>query len=1060
MKQVLPILKNRLLFHTSLWILLDSTLMSLSLFPEDDSEAKKSASPTFIQQNAPKEDVAQGYTINFNNVSINEFLRFISKVLSINFVFDETDVQFNVTIVSEEPVSRENILAILIQELRIHDLVLLEEGENNLVITKNKTVQQLATVVSTDLAGSEKTQAPMITRVFRIKNANVSSLAAIIKPMISAGALLETSVETRQLIITDIRTNIDKIAELLESLDAPHSTLEIDVYVAKNIPPRDIVNLSREILTPFTMGNTLILVPQTETNTIFIVSTSDLVERAINVMSDLDKPTKGPAILEQRHLEKLAAESTFFLYPLKHKKGNQVLANLNDIAKHLSESSYPNIDLLTAIHNVKWVEENNSLIISGTKATVDELKTMIANFDTAEAKPPEKTTFFIYKPTHKAPKEIEKSLQELARDLESSGLVDIDFLETVASAKHIPLTNSILFTGTPEGLQKLKEMLASLDVQGVETTQVQHVGHLTFLIYKLKYVTANQLMASLNSFAGDLQKSNSLDPELAQALGSMKWIKETNSILFSGTQESLERVENLVKRFDIAELKSQPAQPAGQHSVPLSFSIYKPHYKTGDELISILCDFEQHLINSGVKDPALFGTINNLKWVENTSSIIISGEKDSITKVEGLLQRFDTPEKSPTPSIEAFENTSFLVYKLQYHRGEEISSALKQVAAELSKNPSAANKSLADAINSIQWITITNSLLVTGEQDVLTKLRELISNLDVPLKQVFIEVLVIETTLTNTQAFGLQWGGKMNYLNKFAAGTGNFPAVDPTTGQGGLGSSLTPTFSNGLNTVNGATPPSSTMIPLSTSGGGFDLGIIGDIIMHKGKSFINLGSLVNALQTDQDTTILLNPKIVAQDNNVSTIFIGQNVPYNSSVTQITGGGASNSQTSNIEYRDIGFNLTITPVLGNNDIVSLDISIDITSQLQTTASNTTFNISGIATTRTTMATKVRVPSDNFLVLSGMINDTKTHFKSQVPCLGGLPIIGAAFSENDRLAQKDNVILFVRPHIIDTYEDYKALTEHQQVLYKDQAVLPILKEEFDSGIDMVKTPENEK
>ena len=75
------------------------------------------------------------------------------------------------------------------------------------------------------------------------------------------------------------------------------------------------------------------------------------------------------------------------------------------------------------------------------------------------------------------------------------------------------------------------------------------------------------------------------------------------------------------------------------------------------------------------------------------------------------------------------------------------------------------------------------------------------------------------------------------------------------------------------------------------------------------------------------------------------------------------------------------------------------------------------------------------------------------------MGGLPVIGAVFSENDRVNSKENIIIFLRPHIINTFDEYKAMTDRQEQLYKDQSVLPILKEEFDAGIDIVKTPENE-
>ncbi len=191
-------------------------------------------------------------------------------------------------------------------------------------------------------------------------------------------------------------------------------------------------------------------------------------------------------------------------------------------------------------------------------------------------------------------------------------------------------------------------------------------------------------------------------------------------------------------------------------------------------------------------------------------------------------------------------------------------------------------------------------------------------------------------------------------------------------------------------------------IPFSS---GFDLGVIGDIIMHKGRSFLSLGSLVNALQTDTDSTVVLNPKIITQDNRTSTLFVGNNVPFIGS--QVTSTTNSYLFFSNIEYRDVGFNLTITPTIGNSNVVTLDISNDISQII----SNPTIGVSravstgngtvqGIESSHTTMTTRVHVPDQHFVVLSGMIQDTKSRYKSMIPCLGGLPVIGAIFSENDR------------------------------------------------------------
>ncbi len=111
---------------------------------------------------------------------------------------------------------------------------------------------------------------------------------------------------------------------------------------------------------------------------------------------------------------------------------------------------------------------------------------------------------------------------------------------------------------------------------------------------------------------------------------------------------------------------------------------------------------------------------------------------------------------------------------------------------------------------------------------------------------------------------------------------------------------------------------------------GFDLGVIGDIIMHKGKSYLSLGSLVSALQVDGSSTIVLNQKIITQDNKNSTIFVGDNIPFTGSVVQTVG--QSQQTTANIEYRDIGVSLSITPRLGEGDVITLNLNEEITESV--------------------------------------------------------------------------------------------------------------------------------
>ncbi len=369
---------------------------------------------------------------------------------------------------------------------------------------------------------------------------------------------------------------------------------------------------------------------------------------------------------------------------------------------------------------------------------------------------------------------------------------------------------------------------------------------------------------------------------------------------------------------------------------------------------------------------------------------------------------------APPPAPPPQEPKEFFVYKLQYHQGEEIEAAIKNIAADL-QNQSERPTKLLDAIQSMQWVKMTNSLLCSGDVETLEALKKLIASLDVPLRQVFIEVLVIETDVRKGMEFGLEWAAGGKFQDKVGFGMGSFSA--DRSGDN---------FARTMKSVNAQnTPTGLSQVPISN---GFDLGVIGDIIRHKGQSYLTLGSLVSALQVDGESTIVLNQKIITQDNKNSTIFVGDNIPFTGSIIQTVG--QTQQTAANIEYRDVGVNLSITPMLGEGDVITLDIKEEITES-HGDVHNSNTEVNGIRTTKANMVTHVHIPDKHFLVLSGMARNAKTHHKSGVPCLGGLPVIGAAFSKTKERDEKRNIIIFVRPHIIHSFDDFRQLSQDQEV-----------------------------
>lgn len=425
-------------------------------------------------------------------------------------------------------------------------------------------------------------------------------------------------------------------------------------------------------------------------------------------------------------------------------------------------------------------------------------------------------------------------------------------------------------------------------------------------------------------------------------------------------------------------------------------------------------------------------TMQSGYYVIHKAGVEIKGgiNLEAIGPIDGVVATSnDKSDENPSP--DAYE---FFVYKLQYHEGPEIEESLKKVAMDLRSQPDAPIK-LINAIQSLQWVRATNSLLFSADPSTLQKVQHLVSALDLPLRQVFIEVLVVETDVKKGMEFGLQWATGGKYGKKLGYGAGSF-------GGGPQGAGSFGNMMKGINAQN--TPTGLDQIPLLP---GFDLGVIGDIITHKGQSFFSLGSLISALQLDRDSTIVLNQKIITQDNKNSTIFVGDNIPFTGSIVQTVG--QSQQTTANIEYRDIGVSLSITPRLGEGDVITLQLNEEITEALEPDMVNSNSHVNGIRTTKTNMATNVHVPDKHFLVLSGMIRNTKSHQRAGIPCLGGLPGIGALFSRTHNNDEKRNIIIFVRPHIVRSFEDYQKLTQGQEEMFRLQSNA----EDFNRGIDLV-------
>ena len=370
--------------------------------------------------------------------------------------------------------------------------------------------------------------------------------------------------------------------------------------------------------------------------------------------------------------------------------------------------------------------------------------------------------------------------------------------------------------------------------------------------------------------------------------------------------------------------------------------------------------------------------------LQDLFTLLSEYDLEAVKKGESYLIR-KVAEKKALEKVEV--EAEFDLYKLKYHSGEEILSYLKSSSGGLNEK-NLSDEALIQTIRSLQWVKASNTLFFSATKQTALRLKELIEKLDTPPKQVYVEVLVIETDVNKGHHFGVSWQ--------------NTPSKDILTA---CKNSLT---------------------------GGINMGIIGDAIVNGKQIFTEISSFVQFVQSDTDTSIVLNQKILARENKLSTIFEGDSVPFAGSIIELHGN--NQRTTSNIEYKDIGVMLNIIPMISDTGIITLSIDEKITESHDHLIDGST-NLSGIKTSKTQMTTEAHVPNNHFLVLSGMSRKVKTTKKSGVPLLRSIPWIGGLFSSEKEVELKKSLIIFVRPCILDDTTHVKSNHDDEQLPSKE-------------------------
>lgn len=393
---------------------------------------------------------------------------------------------------------------------------------------------------------------------------------------------------------------------------------------------------------------------------------------------------------------------------------------------------------------------------------------------------------------------------------------------------------------------------------------------------------------------------------------------------------------------------------------------------------------------------------------ERTNTVLIAGEPTIQARVKGIIQQLDQEKASQG-------NTK--VIRLKYAKAQSLLEVLSGVSANLQDDKKSAGNGASVSVMKnmvIKADELTNALIINATPDVMSNLEKVIEQLDIRRAQVLVEAVIVEMQNADGLNLGIQWA------NRYGGGTqfGNAQAQIAPGFKGGM----TEVFKNANGLVTG---------------------------FYSG----NWAGLLTAISNQSQNNILATPSIMTLDNEDAEFSVGQDVPI------LTGSQTTNSDNvfNTVSRKTVGIKLKVKPQINKGQSVLLQIEQEVSSVAENSSVDkdnlgATFNIRTVNNT-------VLVESGETVVVGGLLDKSQSDSKSAVPFLERIPLLGALFRSTSHKESKRNLILFIRPTVIRSTEEYEQESLRKAARFRslNAQSLP-LKAHADAQLEMVGSAEN--
>jgi general secretion pathway protein D len=451
--------------------------------------------------------------------------------------------------------------------------------------------------------------------------------------------------------------------------------------------------------------------------------------------------------------------------------------------------------------------------------------------------------------------------------------------------------------------------------------------------------------------------------------GHIAGLSSPNALIISDHASNIARLAEIVNRIDVAESSTTEVVQLKESWV--------------EDIVALLEQLAPEQIGKSAKGPNKVTLVAS----ERTNSIVIRGDPGSIRKVVALIEQLDIP---------ANRAGTIQVIRLAHSDAVELATILKELVAQNGKG----DKTGQDIETSIQADEGLNALVIRADPTAMAELREIIAKLDVRRLQVLIEAVIVEVTTD----FSRNLGSEVAVFD----GNSNVPLLSTARSDGTLGSILT--------AIAGGTVAVPNLSSNVLGAGSYDNS-------GQGSGF---ALLISALARNSDVNLLSTPSITTMDNEEAKIVVGQNVPFRTGSTNAGNNGLNNPFTT-IQRQDVGLTLQVTPHIHDGSLIRLEISQEVSEVVETNVGADA--AADLITSKSTIETTVLADNNEIIILGGLIRNKVTSTESKVPLLGNIPILGHLFKNSSKSNEKQNLMIFLRPTVLDSIEKVKEVTERK-------------------------------